>query len=242
MFSLLRLSPRLPASSIAVKYRSEISAVMQMFGTCLTFPTDGLYECMLRVVVYLGRTRHMGTTYSASAADANELVCYADSNWDTRRSITGYVIILGGASISASSHRQHCISMSSCEAELVTLASCAIELIYIKSLLECIGHSIDKPVRVCTDNKGAYDLCHRFTSASNSRHIDRKIFKMRELRGAGVVLVDKVPTEDNPADIYTKILSRQPFEKHRKRVLNLPGDTAVEQARRKRAMAKEGRG
>ena len=36
---------------------------------------------------------------------------------------------------------------------------------------------------------------------------------------------------DNPADLFTKILSRQPFERHRKFVLNLAADAAVEQAR-----------
>eukprot|EP00966_Prymnesium_polylepis_P189464 4390024-Prymnesium_polylepis.1 len=32
---------------------------------------------------------------------------------------------------------------------------------------------------------------------------------MRELRGAGMVTVELVPTDINPADIFTKILSRQ---------------------------------
>jgi hypothetical protein len=45
--------------------------------------------------------------------------------------------------------------------------------------------------------------------------------EMRELRGAGMVTVELIPTEINPADIFTKILSRQVFEKHRKTVLNL---------------------
>ena len=63
-------------------------------------------------------------------------------------------------------------------------------------------------------------FCHRFTSAANSLHIDRKLFKMRELRGAGRVVVDLLPTEDNPADLFTKVLNRAPFEKHRKTVMN----------------------
>eukprot|EP00966_Prymnesium_polylepis_P296769 6856008-Prymnesium_polylepis.1 len=48
---------------------------------------------------------------------------------------------------------------------------------------------------------------------------------MREMRGAGIVTVELVPTAINPADLFTKILSRQVFEKHRKTVLNL-SDTA----------------
>ena len=61
--------------------------------------------------------------------------------------------------------------------------------------------------------RGHTTYCHRFTSAQNSRHIDRKLFKMRELRGAGVVVVKTVPTEDNPADLFTKVLIKQAFEK-----------------------------
>ena len=59
---------------------------------------------------------------------------------------------------------------------------------------------------------------------STSRHIERKLYKMRELRGAGVVTVKYLQTAENTADIFTKVLQRQPFEKHRKVVLNLPGN------------------
>ena len=55
---------------------------------------------------------------------------------------------------------------------------------------------------------------------------------MRELRGAGTVVVRHIAGELNPADLFTKVLTRQTFEKHRKVVLNLPGDTGVEFARR----------
>ena len=139
--------------------------------------------------------------------------------------------MLAGGTVASASRRQHCISMSSTEAELVALAECSIELLFIREVVQFIGHDINGPIEVATDNKGAYDLCHRFSSAQHSRHIDRKMFKMRELRGAGKVQVKWIPTDDNPADLFTKILSRQPFERHRKFVLNLAADAAVEQAR-----------
>ena len=52
---------------------------------------------------------------------------------------------------------------------------------------------------------------------------------MRELRGACIVNVRHIADESNPADIFTKILSRQLFDKHRKFILNLPAGSGVAQ-------------
>eukprot|EP00966_Prymnesium_polylepis_P291579 6734494-Prymnesium_polylepis.1 len=198
---------------------------MGLLGSALTFPTEWLCMCLVRVLVYLVRTKHLGIQYSAHVPDAYKLCARADSNWSERRSTTGFVIFLAGAGINMASRRQHCITMSSCEALFVALADLAIELIHTDAMLEHVGFRREGPIAAGTDNKGAYDLCHRFTSAQNSRHVDRKLFKMREMRGAGIVMVELVPTEINPADIFTKILSRQVFEKHRKKVLNIPDVT-----------------
>ena len=111
------------------------------------------------------------------------------------------------------------------------LCDCAIELLHVIALVNFLGHETPDAIEVMTDSKAAYDLCHRFTSAQNSRHVDRKLFKMRELRGSGVVTVRHISGESNPADLFTKVLSRQSFEKHRKFVLNLLGDACAVSAR-----------
>ncbi len=119
--------------------------------------------------------------------------------------------------------------MSTCEAELIALADCAIKLLYILGLLDFLGHTQAQPIEVFTDNKAAYNLCRRFTLAQNSRHINRKLFKMRELQASGLVTVSHIPTESNPADLFTKVLDKRPFEKHRKFMMNLPRDAGQKQ-------------
>ena len=99
--------------------------------------------------------------------------------------------------------------------------SSAIELVHIIGLCRFLGLEIDEAVEVETDNKGAHDLCHRYSAAQHSKHIDRKMYKMREMRGAKIVTVKYIPTGDNTADMWTKVLSRQPFEKHRRAAFNL---------------------
>ena len=78
--------------------------------------------------------------------------------------------------------------------------------------------------------KAKQELCHKYTSAQHTRHIDRKLFKLREMRGAGIVKVQYIPTDENTADIFTKVLDRQPFEKHRRTAMNLPGGSGLEKA------------
>ena len=148
--------------------------------------------------------------------------------------------MLAGCALVYMSKRQPCIAMSSTEAELYALAELAIELLHIIALLAFLGCAPKKAVEACTDNKGAYDLCHRFTSAQNSRHIDRKIFKMRELRGAGKVIVRHVDGPSNPADLFTKILDKATFLKHTKVILGHVGDTGAEHARRTRTGSRDG--
>ena len=44
---------------------------------------------------------------------------------------------------------------------------------------------------------------------------------MREMRGAKIVTVKYIPTNENTADLWTKVLARQLFEKHRRVAFNL---------------------
>ena len=132
---VLRLAVRCAVLLHAAKYRPETMAALGLLGSCLSFPTQEMYDMhLVRVLVYLARTRSLGVTYSKHADNAGKLRAFADSNWAVTRSTTGYTSMLAGAGIGSVSRRQHCISMSSCEAELNALAECAIELLHVSAM------------------------------------------------------------------------------------------------------------
>ena len=89
----------------AVKWRPEISAALGHCGKCLTICTKEMYQRLMRILVYVGRTRQVGTTFSAHVPGVTKLQAYADANWTTTRSTTGYVITLAGAAIAYASRR-----------------------------------------------------------------------------------------------------------------------------------------
>ena len=130
----------------------------------------------------------------------------------------------------------------------MALAELALEILYITEVLRSLGHQFDfdgsdletsdpeayqrvhsalsdevrhEVVDIETDSQSAHDLCHRKTVGSNSRHVERKTFKMRELQHAGRVHVKLIPTKDNGADMFTKALDNQSFARHRGDVMNL---------------------
>ena len=86
---------------------------------------------------------------------------------------------------------------------------------------DAVGQIVhDGPVEVETDNSGARDLCRRSTVGANSRHVERKVFKMRELQHQGKVRVGLIPTALNAADLFTKPLPNKVFAEHRATVYN----------------------
>eukprot|EP00966_Prymnesium_polylepis_P282264 6522567-Prymnesium_polylepis.1 len=72
----------------AAKYRPKILTAIGLAGSALTFPTERLYMCLVRILVYLKRTHKLGIRYSAHSPEASTLRARADSNWSERRSTT----------------------------------------------------------------------------------------------------------------------------------------------------------
>ena len=72
-----------------------------------------------------------------------------------------------------------------------------------------------------TDSKSAYDLCHRSSAGASTRHVQRRVFKMRELVSQRLVALKLVPTSEMYSDILTKILDIPAFRKCRSAMMNL---------------------
>lgn len=79
----------------------------------------------------------------------DNLLC-SDSNYatcpDTRRSVSGWTVFLGGAVVSKKSKKQQCVTTSISEAELVAVVECILDMIHFMHILESLGLQIQKPM------------------------------------------------------------------------------------------------
>ena len=146
---------------------------------------------------------------------------YASKATD-RRSVSGGVIMCGGASVCWFSRTQKCVTLSTSEAEYVALGDAVKELLFLRQVWRFMLPSKVMPCfPVFEDNQGAVQLAENPITNSNTKHIDVRHHFLRELVRQRDIKVVQVPSKFQHADILTKALAFDLFAFHRKFLLNL---------------------
>ena len=140
------------------------------------------------------------------------LTGYSDSSWaddhTDRRSTQGYGFTLGSGLISWRSTRSSAVALSSCEAELYAATMAAQEAQWLMYLLEELGYLLGPAVLKC-DNSSVIHLTEEPKFHRNTKHIHLRHFFIRELVQQGRIVMQKVPSDCNVADLFTKALDRK---------------------------------
>ena len=135
----------------------------------------------------------------------------------TRRSVTGYVLLLCFAAIAWKSRVQPVVATSSTEAEFyaaVTCAKAAKYLRYVLTELEAI-----RPGATClfVDNQAALAMINESRPTPRARHIDIQHFAIQEWRHAGDIVMKHCPGLINASDDLTKPLGWVLHARHARR-------------------------
>ena len=123
-------------------------------------PQEAHWEATLRVVRYL--KGHPGQGLLLRRDSDLQLNAYCDSDWATcplsRRSLTGYFIMLSASPISWKTKKQPIVARSSAEAEYRSMAVTSGELVWLKSLLQSLGVLHVMPMRLFCDSQAALHI------------------------------------------------------------------------------------
>jgi len=140
---------------------------------------------------------------------------YVDSDFggdlDKKRSLMGYVFTLGGCAISWKSTLQSTVALSRTEAKYMAITEAIKETIWLKAFLGEID-SLGDPIMVFCDNQSAVHLTNDRMFHERTKHIDIRHHFVRDVISEGNVLVKKISTEENPADMLTKPLPVAKFK------------------------------
>ena len=173
------------------------------------------------LLAYLSRHASVGLTYSAEFA---KLAGYADASWETRRSTSGWVVLLQSAAISWGSAKQKSIALSSCEAEIIALSEATKDVVYLRKLTRGLGEQdASAPSELATDSKSARDISYNPEQHQRMKHVERRHFFVRDMVETLEIEVPYVRTHDNIADFFTKPMKSAPqFFEFRRQIMKEP--------------------
>jgi Reverse transcriptase (RNA-dependent DNA polymerase) len=168
--------------------------------------TKALYICK-----YLAGTMDYSLQYGLKQEG---LYAYADADWasdlESQQSTMGYLVLLSGTAISWNSRAQKMIALSSTEAEYMSLSNTCRQLVWMRSFLKELGMPVDA-IPLCGDNQGAIFNASNPVQEKRTKHINICFHYIHEKVSDGEVTLHFVTTDQNPADMFTKNLTRDNF-------------------------------
>jgi hypothetical protein len=199
--------------------RPDIALPVGALAAYASAPSEAHYEAMLDVVRYVGSTAGRGLTYGGSN---KPLGFWCDSNFaacqDTRRSTTGWVVVMYGGAVSWASKKQPTVAVSTMDADHQACGAAAREGLSLgKALGELAFLSSDfplgGPVVIRCDNKAALSLCKDRKEGQRVKHIDIIHHFARDHVASGELSFVYCKSAENVSDCLTKALTRHLFEK-----------------------------
>ncbi|XP_065060473.1 uncharacterized protein LOC135687761 [Rhopilema esculentum] len=203
----------------ATATRSDIAAAVGVLSQFMSHPSKKHWQGIKRIFRYIKGTVNCGLKFESFSEMNSSLLGYSDADWggdlSTRKSTSGYLFKLCGGIVSWKKKKQPVIALSSTEAEYIALCSSTQEAVWLRRLLESIGFAQQKPTTVYEDNQGAIALSKNTKNHAKTKHIDIRYHYIREAIEKNNIMLEYCPIEQQTADILTKGLAKERFQKLR---------------------------
>lgn len=167
------------------------------------------WQVALKVVKYLKQSPDKGLLLSAHSP--LQLQIFSDADWATcpmtRRSLSGYCVLLVNSLISWKCTKQNIVARSSAESEYRSMAYAVCEATWLYNLLKELHFSMPTPLPLYCDNTSAISIVENLVLHERKKHIELDVHLVREKVKAGFVQPLYLSTIDQPADLLTKALT-----------------------------------
>ena len=107
------------------------------------------------------------------------------------------------------------MSISSTEAEFYAASVAGLDVVCMRRFLERLGAVQLQPTVLFEDNQACIQMSVKSGSFKRAKHIDTRVYRLRELCQDGILVLVKVATDFQVADILTKGLGYLLFSRQR---------------------------
>ncbi|XP_062103138.1 secreted RxLR effector protein 161-like [Humulus lupulus] len=187
---------------IMISTRLDIAYAVSVLSRFMSNLGEEHWKGLKWLLRYLKAIPRHGLRFSKTSSRTH-LEGYVDadyaSNRDTRKFITSYCFLLNGYCISWKAQLQPINSLSTIEAEFMATTEAFKEVVWIKGILSEIQMLNGKAI-VFPDSQSTIHLCRNPVYHERSKHIDIRLFWIKNKIEEGEIELEKVPSEENPAD------------------------------------------
>ena len=110
--------------------------------------------------------------------------------------------------------------ISSGAAEVYAAGNASMHFMYLNRVMEEMGIPYPQPYKLQIDNAATRVFAKTTVGRTKLKHINARLDWVKTLRNSEISEPVAVPTEVNLADMFTKILAKSLFVKHRNRCLH----------------------
>ena len=183
----------------------------------LNAPNNEHWNALRHLIGYIKSGQFQGM--KMRAPKDRRVVAFVDSDYASdrgdRKSISGYLVTIGGCLVSWQSKKQTGVTLSSTEAEFVAMSMAATEVKFIVSLLTEIGNRLPVlPSILKEDNTGAIFMAKNTAIGQRTKHVDIRYRFVNDMILSNNLWVEHIRSGDNPSDTMTKNLPLILFAKH----------------------------
>ena len=194
--------------------RPDISFAVHRLLQWLTRPGPSQYAALKYLVGYMRKTATYGIVFRPTQSP-NTIYAYADASYNQdsdSRSYMGHVLFLNGGPIAWSATKCRLVGVSATELEYYSAKVCSSNIMWQRMLMQELGLTQSEPTPILEDNNGCIQLARNPLIVSRSKHIHLSYHALRQRQTHGHIILCKVGTKDQVADLLTKALPRQQFE------------------------------
>jgi hypothetical protein len=121
---------------------------------------------------------------------------------------------LGRSLVSWASKKQNSVALSTVEAEYIAAGHCCAQLLWMRQTLKDYGYKLTNVPLIC-DNESAIRMADNPVEHSRTKHTAIRYHFLRDHQQKGDIKIAYINTKDQLADIFTKPLDEQTFNKLR---------------------------
>jgi len=135
-------------------------------------------------------------------------------SWLIEKSTSGMAHFLRPCLVSWATKKQHSVAMSTAEAKYVAATSYCAQLLWIRQQLKEFSADTGCIFIFC-DNTSAINIATNPYQHKRTKHIDIRHHFLRDNVKKSLISMNFCATDKQIADIFTKALSREQFERNR---------------------------